>query len=102
MIYLSLQLRTICNKFGVYTGGDTQKGKKMTLEQLVPGSRARIIDVHGGRGLCRHLEQMGLHRGDILSLKGTGAFRGPVLIEVHGSQIALGRGVARRVIVEPV
>lgn len=74
----------------------------MTLEQLVPGSRARIIDVHGGRGLCRHLQQMGLHRGDVLSLKGTGAFRGPVLIEVHGSQIALGRGVARRVIVEPV
>jgi len=74
----------------------------MTLEQLVPGSRARIIGIRGGRGLRRHLEQMGLHRGDILALKGRGAFRGPVLVEIHGSQIALGRGVARRVLVEPV
>jgi len=45
---------------------------------------------------------MGIHPGDIISVAGAGAFHGPFLIEVHGSRIALGRGVARRVIVKPV
>ena len=73
----------------------------MTLEQLNPGDRARVVGIHGGRGLRRHLEQVGIHPGDILSLESLSAFRGPILIEVHGSRIALGRGVARKVIVEP-
>jgi Fe2+ transport system protein FeoA len=29
-----------------------------------------------------------------------GALRGPILIEVHGSQVALGRGIASKVVVE--
>jgi len=74
----------------------------MTLDQLNFGDKARVVEVHGGRGLCRHLEQMGIHPGDIISVAGAGAFHGPFLIEVHGSRIALGRGVARRVIVKPV
>jgi len=74
----------------------------MTLDKLNFGEQARVVKVHGGRGLCRHLERMGIHPGDIISVAGAGAFRGPFLIEVHGSRIALGRGIAGRVIVEPV
>jgi ferrous iron transport protein A len=74
----------------------------MTLDRLNFGDKARVVKVHGGRGLCHHLERMGIHPGDIVSVAGAGAFRGPFLIEVHGSRIALGRGIARRVIVEPV
>ncbi len=74
----------------------------MTLDQIAAGKRARVIEIRGGRGLCRHLEQMGIHRGDVISLQGAGAFRGPLLIEVHGSRIAIGRGVARKVVVEPL
>lgn len=74
----------------------------MTLDQLDAGRRARVVEIRGGRGLRSHLEQMGVHPGDTISVAGAGAFRGPVLIEVHGSRIALGRGVARKVIVEPI
>jgi len=87
------------------TEGASLKGSEemvMTLDQLKMGKQARVIAVCGGRGLCRHLEQMGIHPGDIISLAGEGPFRGPLLIEAQGSRIALGRGVARRVIVEPV
>lgn len=72
----------------------------MTLDQLGFGEQARVIEVHGGRGLRRNLEQMGIHPGDIVSVARAGAFRGPILVEVHGSQIALGRGVARKVQVQ--
>ena len=74
----------------------------MTLDQLRTGDRARVLEVRGGWGLWRHLEQMGIHPGDIVSLARTEVFRGPILIEVHGTRIALGRRVVHRIIVEPV
>ena len=74
----------------------------MTLDGLQTGDRARVVEVHGGRGLQRRLAHMGVHPGDIITISQSGIFRGPLLIEIHGFQIALGRGVARRVIVAPV
>ena len=77
------------------------KGKKtMTLAQLSSGESARILDVGGGWRLRRNLEQLGIHPGDIVSVAGTGAFRGPVLVEIDGGRVALGRGVAGRIYVE--
>lgn len=73
----------------------------MTLDQLQPGERAKILAVAGGHGLRRRLQQMGIHPGDSVSLASQAAFRGPLLVTVHGMQIALGRGVARRILVEP-
>ena len=74
----------------------------MTLAQLGSGRSARVVDVAGGWRLRRNLEQLGPHPGDIVSVAGTGAFRGPILVEVHGSRVALGRGIAGRIYVEPV
>jgi len=74
----------------------------MTLDQLSLGERARVIAVHGGRRLQINLAQMGIHSGDTVVVAGSGAFRGPFLIEIHGIQLALGRGVARRILVEPL
>jgi ferrous iron transport protein A len=74
----------------------------MTLDQLSLGERARVITVRGGRRLQINLEQMGIHAGDTVVVAGSGAFRGPFLIEVRGIRLALGRGVARRILVEPL
>jgi ferrous iron transport protein A len=43
---------------------------------------------------------MGIHPGDDMTILRYGALRGPILIEVHGSQAALGRGIASKIIVE--
>jgi Fe2+ transport system protein FeoA len=74
----------------------------MTLEQMGPRSRARIAGIDVGRGVQRRLEQMGLHIGDEVQVLSHGAFRGPVLIAANGMQVALGRGVARKIEVVPV
>jgi ferrous iron transport protein A len=68
-----------------------------TLDQLSPGGYGTVTAIHGGPGLRRNLQRMGIHVGDRLRVAGRGAFRGPLLVEIHGSRIALGRGVARRV-----
>jgi len=74
----------------------------MTLDQLTPGDNARVIDIRGGRGLCQRLNHLGLHTGDTIRMSGRGAFHGPLLVDVHGMQVAIGRGIARHVLVEPL
>ncbi|MFC2083278.1 ferrous iron transport protein A [Candidatus Bipolaricaulota bacterium] len=74
----------------------------MTLSQLSLGGFARVTEIEGGHGVLRNLNQLGIHVGDIVSLARRGAFRGPLLVLVHGMQVALGRGVANKVYVDPI
>ncbi len=74
----------------------------MTLDQLLENRKAKVIDIQGGHGIRQRLSQMGIHMGDIITILRFGALRGPILVEVHGSQVALGRGIASRIIVEEV
>jgi ferrous iron transport protein A len=71
-----------------------------TLDQINENKKAKVIDIQGGAGIRQRLSQMGIHPGDIITMVRYGALRGPLLIEIHGSQVALGRGIASKVIVE--
>jgi ferrous iron transport protein A len=71
-----------------------------TLDQVSENKKATVIDIQGGQGVRQRLGQMGIHPGDTITMLRIGALRGPILIEVHGSQVALGRGIASKVIVE--
>lgn len=74
----------------------------MTLDQLPPGDEARVLDIRGGHGLQRRLNHLGIHLGDTVRMSGRSAFRGPLLVQIHGMRVALGRGVARHILVEPL
>lgn len=74
----------------------------ITLDQIFKNEKVRVIDIQGGQRIRQRLSQMGIHIGDIITILRFGALRGPILIEVHGSQVALGRGIASRIIVEEV
>jgi ferrous iron transport protein A len=71
-----------------------------TLDQINENKKAKVIDIQGGAGIRQRLSQMGIHPGDIITMVRYGALRGPLLIEIHGSQVALGRGIASKVIAE--
>jgi len=62
----------------------------------------RIVGIHGGHGIRRRLLAMGFHRGDTIELDSMGIFRGPVLVRnlTSDTSVALGRGIAERIIVE--
>ena len=72
----------------------------MTLEQVEPTREALVVAITGGRGVYAHLNTLGIHVGDRVTVIDRAPFRGPVLVEVHGFRVALGRGVARQVEVE--
>lgn len=73
----------------------------MTPLDLVEENRqVKVMDIQGGWGVRRRLGQLGIHPGDIITVVRYGAFQGPILIQVHGSQVALGRGIASRILVK--
>lgn len=74
----------------------------MMLSHLALEQPARVVALDGGRGIQRNLNQLGIHVGDIIALSRRGAFHGPLLVDIHGMQVALGRGVARHIRVEPL
>ena len=73
----------------------------MTPLDLVEENRqVKVMDIQGGWGVRRRLGQLGIHPGDVITVVRYGAFQGPILIQVHGSQVALGRGIASRILVK--
>jgi ferrous iron transport protein A len=72
----------------------------MTLEQVELRSQARVVLIDGGHRVRSHLNTLGIHVGDWIRVVERAPFRGPVLVEIHGSRVALGRGVAKKVKVD--
>ena len=72
---------------------------RMPLIMLPEGAQATVVEVHGGRGICRRLAEMGFNVGDkVRMIKNHRP--GPVIVEVKDSRVALGRGVTMKIIVE--
>lgn len=74
----------------------------MTLLEVGDGKRVKILNIHGGKGIRQHLQCLGIHVGDTVKLKRGSFLGGPVLLEVNGYDVALGKGVASKIEVEEV
>jgi len=73
---------------------------KVPLAFLPESKHATIVEIVGGRGLVRRLYELGFTPGTkvkILSLNSPG----PILVDVRGTRIALGRGVTMKIMVDP-
>ena len=73
-----------------------------TLDTVDVLRRTRVVFIEGGQGVGAHLNTLGIHVGDCLEVVERAPFRGPVLVQINGTRLALGRGVARRVRVEEI
>jgi ferrous iron transport protein A len=70
------------------------------LLQIPPGTTVRVIDFDGGINLRSKLTQYGIHPGDCVRVLRKAPLGGPLLVECNQREIALGRGVADKIIVE--
>jgi len=73
----------------------------MTLFQANSGQKLSVVDVLGGPGLRRRLAQLGILPGTHLQVVRHAAFGGPLLVDVEGRVIAIGKGIAAKVLVRP-
>ncbi len=72
----------------------------MRLADAREGSRVRIVEIPGGdAGML--LRSRGIRPGVVVSVVSNSGVRwSPVIVEVRGSKIAIGRNIAESVIVE--
>ena len=61
-----------------------------------------VRGVVAGYGLARRLADMGITPDTVLRIVRRNAFMGPIEVEVRGTRLILGRGVAAKVLVEPI
>ena len=70
---------------------------------MVPyAKKARIVLIKGGHGFQRKMRVMGLREGKIVKVVTKQPLHGPMTIEINGSQVTIGMGMAQRIIVEVV
>ncbi len=71
----------------------------LPLAMAPEGVTVKVIGVRAGRGAMRRLTELGLIPGATIKIiKSSNS--GPVLLEVKGSRIALGRGISMKLFVE--
>jgi ferrous iron transport protein A len=76
-----------------------QKGQ-LTLADMRTGQTGTVIGVLGGPGLIRRLDALGIRPGKKVTKTSSVLFHGPVTLKVNNSQVAVGFGMARKIIVE--
>jgi len=72
------------------------------LTELAKGEEGVIVTIQGGRGVRQRLVRLGLDEGKVIRKLSDLALGGPVIVLVNRAQVAMGRGMARRILVRPV
>jgi len=73
----------------------------MPLAMATPGGELRLTAIRGGHCIRRRLADLGLNVGTLLHVVQYSG-HGAVIIAVKGTRMAIGRGMAHHILVEPV
>ena len=68
------------------------------LSMASPGEKVKVAAIRAGWGLQRRLADMGLTPGVLVRVINSHG-RGPVVLDVRGSRLALGHGIAHKIMV---
>ena len=72
----------------------------ISLIDLPDGSIATIKSVKGGHGLIQKLEALGIREGKEIKRVSRQWMKGPIIIRAGQTELAIGYGMARRIMVE--
>ncbi|MFC2072503.1 ferrous iron transport protein A [Chloroflexota bacterium] len=73
---------------------------QVTLAQMETGQSGVVVEIRGGRGITSRLSALGIRPRQRVIKIGSMFMRGPVTIQIGNAQIAIGFGMASRIIVE--
>lgn len=75
---------------------------EISLIDLKEGLKAEVIRINGGFGMQQHLGSLGVQVGSIITKVPIIQERGPVMVEIEGNRISIGKEMARNIIVSEV
>lgn len=78
-----------------------QKSNSITLADLMPGEWGTVRRLDGGRAVLNRLVSLGVTPGARVNMAQNYG-RGPLIITVRGTRLALGRGEAEKILVERI
>jgi len=86
--------------------GDGSAPKKVArrvipITSLKPKAMGRVAFIRGGRSVVRRLSAMGLTPGTEVTVLRAAPMSGPLELRVRGCNLAVGRGIADKIFVEP-
>ena len=70
------------------------------LSRVREGKRVRVLQIIGGWGMISKLREMGIYEGKEITVVRNSI--GPLIVDVDGSKVVIGRGMADRILVEEV
>ena len=76
-------------------------GKQITLAQMKIGQSGTVVQIQGGYGMVNRLSALGVRPGRRITKVSSMFMRGPITIQVDRAQVAIGLGMAKKIIVEP-
>ncbi|MGM0411291.1 MAG: FeoA family protein [Bacillota bacterium] len=75
---------------------------KILLSEMKTGSEGKITNFLGGSKHRDKLNSLGLRKGKKIKVISNMAFNGPITVDVGYSRIAVGRGMASKVLVKKI
>lgn len=78
----------------------TYQNEQVTLAEMRTGQTGTVVGVLGGHGLIRRLDALGIRPGKKVTKISSVLFHGPVTLKVNNAQVAVGFGMAKKIIVE--
>lgn len=73
----------------------------ITLIEMRRGQKGAVLQIKGGQGLVNRLNALGIRPGKKVNKVSAMLMKGPVTIEVDRVQLAIGFGMAKKIIVKP-
>ena len=73
-----------------------------SLDKISKTQHVRVEYIDGGPFAQKRLMHLGIRKGDAITVKRTSSFGGPILITVNSSDVAIGRGLAKKIYVQPI
>ena len=74
--------------------------KIVTLRQMQSGQSGKVVEIQGGHGLVNRLSALGIRPGKKITKVSSMLMRGPVTLQSGHTRIAVGFGMANKIIVE--
>ncbi|MBU0600658.1 ferrous iron transport protein A [bacterium] len=74
--------------------------KEVTLSKMPVSQAGEVIKILGSQRLCLKLSMLGIFKGVKFKKKNQQVMRGPIIVEVGKSQVAIGFGMASKIIVK--
>ena len=73
---------------------------QVTVNQMQAGQSGRVVEIMGGHDLVNRLNSLGIRRGKRITKVSAMFMRGPVTLQVDQARLAIGFGMAGKIIVE--